>query len=124
MRFRYTNAGHNPPLLVRAGGEVELLDTGGPALARLFGDQPFSDGEVDLRAGDRVIIFTDGLTEASDESGEPFGDDRLLDEAISRRQLPAGELQEALLATALRHSGGTLQDDLTLLVIEVAHAPK
>lgn len=118
--FRYANAGHNPPILVRSDGTVEWLEKGGPAFARLFRTQPFVVATASLMAGDRIVLFTDGLTEAEDEAGNPFGDDRLLDLILESRGLPARELQEALLTAVLRYSNGNLHDDLTMLVIEVS----
>src|SRR5215475_1087814 len=76
----YVNAGHNPPILRRASGEIERLDIGGPP----FGIPVFSDdsgrypsGRIQLRSGDVLFIFTDGLVEAVNESDEEYGEVRL-----------------------------------------------
>ena len=118
--LRYTNAGHNPPIVIRADGSTIQLETGGPAIARLFAATPYETGSVDLRAGDRVVIFTDGLTEAEDEGGRAFGEDGIMEVVKRTGAATAGELQSALVTAVLRHTGGTLQDDLTLVVIEVS----
>src|ERR1700686_5027170 len=62
--FTYSNAGHNQPILVRADGSVERLTTGGPALCRLFRNEPHASATVSLRSGDRLVLFTDGASEA------------------------------------------------------------
>lgn len=118
--LRYTNAGHNPPFLVRAGGSVERLERGGPALARLFSSAPYEAASIALRSGDRLVVFTDGLTEAEDVTGIQFGEDQVLHVVREHRGATAAELQSALVTAALRHSGGTLQDDLTLVVVEIS----
>ncbi|HJT16557.1 MAG TPA: SpoIIE family protein phosphatase, partial [Thermoanaerobaculia bacterium] len=62
--FSFSNAGHNPPILVRANGDVERLDRGGPAICRLFRDIPQEQATTRLAPGDRIVLFTDGATEA------------------------------------------------------------
>lgn len=119
MEFRYTNAGHNPPIVVSQGGDVTLLEVGGPALARLFREQEFTVGVHPLTPGDRIVMFTDGLTETADRTGEPYGDDRLIEMVRSNAALSARELQKSVLEAVLAYSGGTLDDDLTLMVIEI-----
>ena len=68
QRIRYCNAGHNPPILVRADGRTIRLDKGGPALSRLFSSTPFIEGEEELRSGDRIVLFTDGVSESRDSA--------------------------------------------------------
>jgi sigma-B regulation protein RsbU (phosphoserine phosphatase) len=75
-RFAYTNAGHNPPVLRRRDGRVVRLDCGGPVLGVLPGAL-FEPGAVMLEPGDRLVLFTDGVVEASNGT-EEFGDERLL----------------------------------------------
>lgn len=80
-RLRYVNAGHNPPYLVRrieAGVEITDLSVGGTVLG-LFPEVEYEDGDIDLRAGDLLVAFTDGVTEARNTSGEEFGEERLKD---------------------------------------------
>lgn len=118
--LRYTNAGHNPPILLRKDGRTERLEAGGPALARLFAGSAYESGSVPLLSGDRMVIFTDGLTEAEDVEGRQFGEDEVVRVMRENHAATAGELQSALVTAALRHTGGTLQDDLTLVVVEVS----
>jgi len=75
-RLRYTNAGHNPALLVRASGAIERLGSSGVPLGMLP-DAPFAAREVDLAPGDLFVTYTDGIVEAVDPSDEEFGLERL-----------------------------------------------
>lgn len=116
-RLAFTNAGHNPPLLVRADGTAQRLENGGPALARLL-RQKYEEGSVALEPGDRLVLFTDGVTEAaSKHTSELFGDARL--EALVRdsRTLGAAQLQDAIVNRVTEFSGGDLEDDVTLIVV-------
>jgi phosphoserine phosphatase RsbU/P len=117
-RLRYANAGHNPPLVVRAGGTHERLEEGGGVLG-VFETQDFDLGTVDLAAGDRLVLFTDGVTEASNREGEEFGEQRLLSLLEENRALPANVLKEKIAAAISEFSGGHLADDATLLILAV-----
>lgn len=75
-RLRYTNAGHNPPLLLRADGTIEELGTTGIPLG-LLPQAPYRAGETVLAPGDLLVLYTDGLVEANDPEGEEYGLDRL-----------------------------------------------
>jgi sigma-B regulation protein RsbU (phosphoserine phosphatase) len=72
----YCNCGHNPPLLLRAGGAIEALSPCGPALA-LLPSVAYRPRTIGLAQGDRIILYTDGITEASNAALEQFGEDRL-----------------------------------------------
>ena len=74
--LRYSCAAHPHPVLIRAGGKQELLDRGGTIIG-LDGAVPFEEGEAQLEAGDRLYLYTDGITDQPDEDGEAFGPDRL-----------------------------------------------
>ena len=112
----YTNAGHYLPMLVRADGSVERLGVGGPVLG-VVPEADYEQAAVALAAGDRIILFTDGLTEARDASDEEFGEHRLLAAAIEHRACSAPALQARLAEAVARFSGGQLQDDATLIVL-------
>ena len=120
MRLKWCNAGHNAPILARAGGEIVRLSGGGSALSRLFRDTPFADEEIDVRPGDRIVLFTDGASEATDGQGEQFGEGKLAEIAVAHRTAGAAELQRTILDEALAFSQGELEDDLTLVVVAVA----
>jgi phosphoserine phosphatase RsbU/P len=114
--LRYTNAGHNAPMLVRASGEVERLEAGGTVLGA-FEWARYEEASVRLAAGDLVLIFSDGLTEARDASGEEFGDERLARLAASRRDLSAGELREAVFREIDAWAAGRERDDDQTVVL-------
>ncbi|MGK2857574.1 MAG: SpoIIE family protein phosphatase [Thermoanaerobaculia bacterium] len=116
--LRYTNAGHNPPILVRPGGETRSLHEGGNAIARLFADSAIESAEVALERGDVVVLYTDGVTEATSAEGEQFGEERLA--GLVREQLgrDAAGIQTAILEALRAWNDGEAQDDITLLVVK------
>ena len=116
--LRYTNAGHNAPILLHRDGSYERLEAGGGVLG-VFPHQTFATGAAQLAPGDRVILFTDGVTEACDAAGEEFGEARLLHLLEENRVAAAAVLQEKILAVAGEFSGGHWHDDATLLVLAV-----
>jgi sigma-B regulation protein RsbU (phosphoserine phosphatase) len=114
----YSVAGHNPPILLRRSGDVIRLTTGGTVLG-VFPEVAFEEDTLPLMAGDRLVLFTDGITEARNAAGDEYEDARLIDALRRHRALPASDLQQRLLAEALAFAGGTLQDDATLIVLTV-----
>lgn len=120
MRLRWCNAGHNAPILARADGTVIRLEKGGPAFTRLFRDSAYEECEVELIPGDRLVLFTDGVSEAMDTGGELFGEERIQELVADSRELSAHELQQTIVDAASSFSGGELEDDLTLVVVQVA----
>ncbi|MFL6248792.1 MAG: SpoIIE family protein phosphatase [Thermoanaerobaculia bacterium] len=120
MRLRWCNAGHNAPILARADGTVIRLSKGGPAFTRLFRDSAYEECELDLLPGDRLVLFTDGVSEAIDAGGELFGEERIEELVADSRDLGAHELQRTIVDAASSFSGGELEDDLTLVVVRVA----
>ena len=114
--FPYSNAGHNPPILVRADASVDRLAIGGPAMCRLFKDVRQEQDAVTLAAGDRIVLFTDGVTEAR-RGEEEFGDDRLIELVIRHRHLGARDLQSAIMDTLREFTAGDFLDDVTLVII-------
>ena len=117
-RLRYVNAGHNAPFVVACDGSHRRLTEGGGVLG-VFAEHVFTAGTAQLAPGDRVILFTDGVTEACDPQGQEFGDERLLRILEDGRALRAGELQEKILAAVAEFSAGHWADDATLLVLAV-----
>jgi len=118
-RLAYVNAGHNAPFVVRSDGSHERLRDGGAVLG-VFASRTYEMGSAQLSAGDRVILFTDGVTEACNFAGEEFGEARLLRLLEDQRTLTANELQAKIIAVVAEFSGGRWQDDATLLVLAVA----
>ena len=117
-RLAYVNAGHNAPFVVRSDGSHERLRDGGAVLG-VFASRNYEMGSTQLSAGDRVIMFTDGVTEACNPVGEEFGEARLLRLLEDHRTLSANELQGKIIAVVAEFSGGRWQDDATLLVLAV-----
>ncbi len=116
-RLLSSNAGHNPPILVRRDGTVERLEKGGTPLG-LFGGMTFEEDELMLAPGDTLVLFSDGLSEAENSALEEFGDDRLVDAIVSRRHHEPAALLESLLASVREFAGGHPQnDDITALVV-------
>jgi sigma-B regulation protein RsbU (phosphoserine phosphatase) len=118
-RLTYCNAGHNPPLLVRADGTLVALDVGGPILARIAAEIPYQEASVNIAPGDRLVLYTDGVTEAMDADEEMFEEERLQALVLEHRRDSAPELERVIADTVLAHADGVLQDDLTLVVAAV-----
>ena len=115
----YANAGHNPPLLVRANGDIERLTVGGTVLG-VFPDAAYRTGELPLHAGDRLLLYTDGITEARDAGDDEFGEERLADTLVAHRTLDARVLFDTLMQQVTTFTGERgFQDDATLLVVAV-----
>lgn len=116
--LRYVNAGHNPPVVVHRDGSHHRLEEGGVVLG-VFPRQQFVTGSVSLEPGDRVVLFTDGVTEAGNFDGEEFGEARLLDVMRANRTAGASEIQRRILSAASEFSRGIWTDDATTLVLAV-----
>lgn len=117
-RLVYANAGHNPPLLVRANGEIVRLSSGGTVLG-VFPDASYRGDELPLACGDRLVLYTDGITEARSAEDEEFGDARLAAGLHAHRALDAPALHARLLEMVTSFTGGVFQDDATLIVVAV-----
>lgn len=112
----YVNGGHNPPILVRADGEHMLLRPTGPAVG-MFASSTYMLDHVTLRPGDRLFIYTDGVTEARDPEGKLFGMDRTLD-VVTRPSPSADDLLDAVQKAIGEHGGASEQsDDITMLMV-------
>ena len=103
---------------MHADGSHERLREGGGVLG-VFAEQSYALGTAQLAPGDRLVLFTDGVTEACNPEGEEFGELRLLSLLEEHRTLPAGALQEQILAAISEFTGGHRTDDATLLVVAV-----
>ena len=104
---------------MHADGSHERLRDGGGILG-VFPDQAYELGEVSLRRGDRIVFFTDGVTEASNSDAEEFGDARLLQVLHQNRGASAAEIQNTILREASEFTHGGWHDDATLLVVAVS----
>ena len=112
----YSNAGHYAPMVVRADGTVERLTEGGAVLG-VFGDAVYEQGQVSICSGDRIIFFTDGVTEARNASEQEFGEERLMAAAVANRGCSAPALQARLSDEVAAFTSDTFQDDATLIVL-------
>jgi len=122
----YANAGHYPPILLRADGSVERLTTGGPVLG-IFNDATYEERHVQIESGDRVVLFTDGITEVrragADEDApeyDDFGEERLVALAREHRACSASLLLERVSRGVTLFAGGEFQDDATLIVASIS----
>jgi sigma-B regulation protein RsbU (phosphoserine phosphatase) len=114
--LRYVNAGHCPPLLIRASGEVLRLDLGGPVLG-VLPRASFRYGEVLVEPEDLLVTFSDGIVEATRADDEEFGEDRLLS-AIEKHRLkaPAEICDEIFAIVGAFLQGRAAHDDQTLVI--------
>jgi serine phosphatase RsbU (regulator of sigma subunit) len=121
--FTYTNAGHNPPVLLRARGQVERLEEGGMLLGFLS-DQAYAQAAVALEPGDVLVLFTDGITEAINPEAETreekyFGEEKFLDVLKANAGRSVADIQAAVLSAIAAHTRRAPQsDDITLVVIK------
>ena len=111
------NCGHPPALVIRAEGDVEELGETSTVVG-LFGNAELSTAATMLRAGDTLLLHTDGVTECLDSDGTEFGTERLV--AILRRAgtLTASALLEEIVSELREFGGSEQQDDITLLVAQ------
>src|ERR1700676_2912102 len=117
--LRYVNAGHNAPIVLHQDGSHHRLQEGGGVLG-VFPTQTFAVGAMQLEAGDRVVLFTDGVTEASDPQYEEFGEARLVQLLEQNRACSAGEIQKKILDAVGAFCQGNWHDDATLLILTVS----
>jgi sigma-B regulation protein RsbU (phosphoserine phosphatase) len=115
---RYSNAGHVPPILIRQDGAIARLFQGGTVLG-VFPDSKYEEVEIPFSSGDRLVLITDGITEARNAQNEEFGEDRLIHLLRSRRGLPAADLQQMLLDSVASFAGHTLQDDAAIMIVSM-----
>ncbi len=114
--FRYCNAGHPYPILVSSGA-VQTLDQGGGAVLGVFPAWKYEEATVGLSSGDRLLLFTDGITEAANSKEEEFGMERVAAFAKTNFANSAAEMNRKLLAQVTQFCGAHFLDDATLLVL-------
>jgi serine phosphatase RsbU (regulator of sigma subunit) len=112
----YANAGHNPPLMVRATGGFDRLSGGGVILG-VLPQATYQESRACMEPGDVLVLFSDGVTEAADPLDEDFGEERLAALVASMRGRPAGEIVEAIDGAVARFTqGAPAADDITVVV--------
>jgi len=117
-RLVFANAGHDNPFLLAADGSTRRLMTGGLVLS-IMEDFPFEEETVDLGRGDLLVIYSDGITEATNTSEVQFGEERLANVIREHREESASGLVECIIKEVKAHAGGMAQaDDMTLVVVK------
>jgi serine phosphatase RsbU (regulator of sigma subunit) len=114
----YANAGHPAPVLLRADGSVRRLRRGGPVLGVVAGAD-YEEGVLALHRGDRLVLVTDGITEASGEAAAELGENGLLASLRGLRDAAADEAAPRLLEMARRFADGALADDAMVVIVDV-----
>jgi sigma-B regulation protein RsbU (phosphoserine phosphatase) len=114
----YSNAGHNPPVMLRSGRAPEWLPLPPGGVLGVMEEAVFATRSVRLRSGDRLLLYTDGVTEAMDAGRNLFSDERLLREVQSRAAAGTRQLVERVMAAVQEHAAGAVQsDDITMLAL-------
>lgn len=118
-QITYVNAGHNPPLLIRKG-KISKLQKGGIILGVMETTIPYISETIELQKDDVVILFTDGITEAMNDKGEEFSDERLEEFSLTIVNKSAQEILDGIKGTVSKFAKGTPQsDDITMVVLKV-----
>ncbi|MEJ8571570.1 PP2C family protein-serine/threonine phosphatase [Microbaculum marinum] len=118
-RLQYVNAGHNPPFMVFADGRVAPLDRSLDIAVAVVEDTDFTNQELTFGPGDRLVMYTDGVTEAFDPAGEQFGEDRFMAVLADTASLPPPDAARSAVETIhVFEAGGDQSDDITLLIVE------
>jgi phosphoserine phosphatase RsbU/P len=115
LAFTYESAGHCPALLLKQSGHVEALHGGGAVLG-VLPDWTYRDSVVSLAAGDRLLLYTDGVTEAANHAGEEFGEARLV-QAARLADGSADNMQRKIMEEVSGFCGANFADDATLVVV-------
>jgi sigma-B regulation protein RsbU (phosphoserine phosphatase) len=112
----YCNGAHNPPVILHAKG-IDRLEEGGVVLG-LFGEAPYVDTTVPLAAGDLVVVFSDGVTEAQSDTFDEFGFDRLLQVVKERKTESTSQIADGIVSAVAQFSAGSaMSDDVSLMVL-------
>jgi sigma-B regulation protein RsbU (phosphoserine phosphatase) len=117
--FHYSNAGHNPPIHVDGvTGEISLLSTGGMLLGALPSMIPYEVGIKELKEGDVVLMFTDGVSESMDEKDEEYGEEKIAECVQKNHKKTASQIMDELLNDVRLFCNNNYGDDLTVLIIK------
>jgi phosphoserine phosphatase RsbU/P len=114
--LNFANAGHNPPIVVRADGRTEMLEGGGPVLG-ILSVAPYGQMRAQLEPGDTLVLYSDGVTEATNAAYDEFDEERFLEVLKANRSLPATDVVDATIRAVQEFAAGAPQaDDITLVV--------
>jgi sigma-B regulation protein RsbU (phosphoserine phosphatase) len=115
-RLTYINAGHNPPLVGRANGDIDQLSAGGLPLG-LMSFAEYEIGQLDLGPGDALVVYSDGVSEANNLEGEEFGMDRLINVVRSNLGSSAAGIRDKVeSALSAFTQTAPANDDITLVI--------
>ena len=119
----YSNAAHPPPILLHGNGEMELLDKGGTIIG-MGGLLPFEEGKKQVRAGDKLLIYTDGIVEYQNKDGEFYGDEHFHRELQRLQERAISDIVDGIIDSIMDFGDNNPpQDDITLLGIEFKGEP-
>ncbi|TVR38917.1 MAG: HAMP domain-containing protein [Bacteroidia bacterium] len=117
--LQYVNAGHNPPVMIRINGQVNMFETSGTIPLGLYEDYKYVDKSVMLHKGDKLFIYTDGVNESENKNAKLFGDKNMLDVIIKYKTENPRVLIQSMAAAIESHVSGFPQsDDITMMVME------
>jgi len=120
--FRFCNAGHNPPYVLRASGELESIDLAGGIPLGLFEGRPYTGGLVQLAPNDALFLYTDGVSEATNNALDDFSDERLAASIRAAGSLPCRDILDCITRELLAFTDGAPQsDDITMLSLRLNH---
>ena len=114
--FVISNAGHNAPILMRKDGTVIRLEEGGLVLG-VFANSRYDQGKIFLEPGDRLVFFTDGVTEALNAEDEEFGDEQLIEVTNACRGKDVSMIQQQIIDSVTRFCWAIYHDDITVIVV-------
>ncbi len=120
-RFKYVNAGHNPPMVFRDGkSEPDLLEAGGVILGAMPTLMPYECSELEFQSGDLLVFFTDGVTEAMNpDQTEEYEEPRLIECIQKNREKSSEEIMQAIIEDINAFSDNIQYDDITMIVLKV-----
>lgn len=117
-QLTYINAGHNPPILVRASGEVTRLDIGGFPVG-ITPAAEYREGWIELAPGEVLVIYSDGATESQNEAGEEFDEERMIEVVCKNRHRSAAGIRDRIDEALAKFVGkAKAVDDLTLVIVK------
>jgi serine phosphatase RsbU (regulator of sigma subunit) len=115
--LRFANAGHNPPIIIRASGEAQMLEGGGGPVLGILSIAPYTEQAERLDRGDMLVLYSDGVTEANNPDYDEFDEERFIEVLKRHRNDPAPAIVEAVTKALTEFAAGAPQaDDITLVV--------
>lgn len=120
LELTYARAGHCPPLLIQPDGKIRELIQGGPAMG-LSKDIIYQDYTISLFPGDKLVLYTDGITEARNKLKKSFSKDRFMNSLVQKRRLGIEQLISSAVREVMEYAGSCApEDDITLLGLEMS----